>query len=410
MSKEQLQNRMNRIMNAVQLKEGDRVPFMLNANNFYALHYGVSIEQSMRDVRTLKPALDQCLKDYNPDLLYCAFVHPIPPLERSGFVTARWPGNYHNLPENTPYQYVDKEFMDEDDYESYKKDPSGFLMTKVFSQKYKNFSAMPMLNPISLCGSNIFSLTTLGLPPVQEMLKALLETGQEMNKALGYMAETNLHVLNAGYPTYGMAVAGMSFDNFAAGVRGLMGACMDLLEDPEMVEDIMEQYDAATIMTSVQTAKMMNEKFAWIPLLCGSEEFMSQETYEKHYWPHLKKLLMAYIEEDIIPIVFCEGKYTKRLDVITDIPAGKVIYLFENVDLKLAKEKLAGHACFAGGMPTLMLTEGHTKQQVKDKVKEVMEICAPGGGYIMSNTLALDHVSAELMHTWREAVDEFGTF
>ena len=45
--------RMQRNMTALSLHEPDRVPFMPSMNNFYAMHYGVSIQESMTDARAL---------------------------------------------------------------------------------------------------------------------------------------------------------------------------------------------------------------------------------------------------------------------------------------------------------------------------------------------------------------------
>ena len=48
--------------------------------------------------------------------------------------------------------------------------------------------------------------------------------------------------------------------------------------------------------------------------------------------------------------------------------------------------------------------------KVGDEVKASMDILAPGGGYIMSNTVALDYVSPENMHAWRNAVEKYGKY
>ena len=64
---------------------------------------------------------------------------------------------------------------------------------------------------------------------------------------------------------------------------------------------------------------------------------MSPDTYEKFYWPCLKRCIMTVIENEMTPVVFCEGNYNTRLEVISDVPKGKVVYMFEKVDLKKAK-------------------------------------------------------------------------
>ena len=43
-------------------------------------------------------------------------------------------------------------------------------------------------------------------------------------------------------------------------------------------------------------------------------------------------------------------------------------------------------------------------------LKRSIDLLAPGSGYIMSNTVALDFVSPENMHAWRDATEKYGTY
>ena len=47
---------------------------------------------------------------------------------------------------------------------------------------------------------------------------------------------------------------------------------------------------------------------------------MSEKQFETFYWPTLKKVMMAYINEGLVPMPFAEGDYEPRLDIITDMP------------------------------------------------------------------------------------------
>ena len=146
-----------------------------------------------------------------------------------------------------------------------------------------------------------------------------------------------------------------------------------------------------------------------MPLHCGVDNFMSVENYEKHYWPCLKRTIEAAIAADLTPIVFCEGRYNTRLDCITDVPKGKVLYVFEEVDLKEAKRIVGPYAAIGGGMNTHTLMNG-TPERIEREVRETLEYMAPGGGYFMCNSIALDQVSPENMHAWRDAVEKYGYY
>ena len=73
--------RMKRNMTALSLHEPDRVPFMPSMNNFYAMHYGVSIQESMTDAKSLIEPLRRYCADYDPDWVWNPVPFPIKPME-----------------------------------------------------------------------------------------------------------------------------------------------------------------------------------------------------------------------------------------------------------------------------------------------------------------------------------------
>ncbi len=205
---------------------------------------------------------------------------------------------------------------------------------------------------------------------------------------------------------FGSATCMCPFDEYADHIRGIMEACMDCIEEPERLEaalEICEQH----IPSFIANAKMQHAKYLFVPLHCGVDDFMSLDNYKKFYWPGLKKVLLAAIEADMTPIVICEGKYHTRLEVLADVPKGKVIYFFEDTDLEKAKKVLGDVACIGGGMPTEYLMMGD-KQRVIDHTKKMIDLLAPGGGFIMTNSLGIDQVKTENLEAWKDTLFTYG--
>ncbi len=88
----QLQLRSMRVKAALDLKEGDRVPFIPTTNNFNATGYGVSIYDAMKDFGVLADPFQRYLKQYDPDLVYIPPFFPIDPMETAGHTSASCPG------------------------------------------------------------------------------------------------------------------------------------------------------------------------------------------------------------------------------------------------------------------------------------------------------------------------------
>ena len=141
----------------------------------------------------------------------------------------------------------------------------------------------------------------------------------------------------------------------------------------------------------------------------GMDGFMSDEHYAEFYWKHLQKIIEAIIEADKVPYIFTEGKYNTRLEFLKDVPKGKVLYHFETVDMARAKKILGDTACIAGGFPTPLLTVG-TKQEVIDECKRLIDICAPGGGFIFETASGLDNVKTENVEAMFQTVREYGVY
>ncbi len=457
--------RMMRNKTALSLHEPDRVPFMPSMNNFYALHYGVTVEESMTDARSLIEPLKRFCEDYNPDWVWNPVPFPIKPMETIGHKQARFPGKYYNLPANTPYQYVDKSYLSEDDYDEYFEDPTKYVINKVLPNKYSGLEGLKNLdidksilegydkvlweadptgfalhvaipakypeldglkyiNPFAITGHCILSNMQFANPAAAAALKAamnkvdpasaaafktLLQVADETFSYMQGGIELTMSIINNGYPVYGGSPACIPFDDFADSIRGLMDLCMDVVTDPDLVDEAIQKLGDISIPAAIRNAKMSHCEDLFLPLHCGVENFMSIQNYEEHYWPCLKRTIMAAIEADLTPIVFCEGKYTNRLECLTDVPAGKVLYAFEDVDLEKAKKILTGHAAIGAGMNTHTLMFG-TPEQVEDEVKRNMDLLAPGGGFFSMNSIALDEVSPENMHAWRNAVEKYGYY
>jgi hypothetical protein len=116
-----------------------------------------------------------------------------------------------------------------------------------------------------------------------------------------------------------------------------------------------------------------------MPLHKGDDTFMSDEQFERFYWPSLRRLFLAMIEEGLVPFPFAEGRYNSRLKQITDTPRSGVVWYFDQTDMAQAKKVLGNVSCIVGNVPSSIVMTG-TSTQVKENCRRLIETCAPGGG------------------------------
>ncbi|MCI8991641.1 MAG: hypothetical protein HFG80_02770 [Eubacterium sp.] len=401
--------RQDRIDAVVSCREPDRVPFCINVNNYYSIEYGLSMYNVMKDARFFGPVLKRFAVDLNPDLIGMPITYPLDAFRISGYRNVKYPGPDQNHPVDTPFQFLDSSYMEEEDYEVYLKDPTAFLFRNVFARQYQAFEALGNLTVNGLCNASIYGMAAFGNPAVKEALQKMIRTGEIVAEYLGQMKEIADSLEEMGYPVFGTSGTLNSFDAFADNVRGIMDTNVDLLDMPDEVNEAMTRWEENALPGDLFAAKSSGCRYAFMPLHCGGEAFMSLDNFKAYYWPHVKRYVLEFINHGLTPMLFCEGSFTSRLDILADVPEGKVIYLFEDVDLAKAKKVLCGKACIMGGLQTQTLMFG-TEEEVVEETKRALDICAPGGGFIMSNSIALDQAKRENIEIWRQTVEQFGAY
>ncbi len=157
-------------------------------------------------------------------------------------------------------------------------------------------------------------------------------------------------------------------------------------------------------------AEQTGNKGVFIPMHRGAAGFMSNEHYARFYWPCLKALILGLVDAGLTPIPLFEGDYTSRLEFLQELPHKKIIGHFDRVDRKKAKKLIGDVMCFWGNVPASLMCAG-TPQQVKDDVKELIDIFGENGGLIIDSTMGLpDESKVENVQALTDAAHEYGVF
>jgi hypothetical protein len=139
--------------------------------------------------------------------------------------------------------------------------------------------------------------------------------------------------------------------------------------------------------------------------------FLSEKDFTEVWLPTFLKMVQNYAAVGTRCWFGLGGDYTRYLDILQDFPAGQIMCI-DKGDPTLIKQKLGGKHIITGMFPLEILRTG-TRQQVVDKVKEYLDILAPGGGYIFDidkPPLVLSDIKLENYIAMSEAVDEFGVY
>ena len=129
---------------------------------------------------------------------------------------------------------------------------------------------------------------------------------------------------------------------------------IDRFRRPDKILEAAERLVPLMIDLGVRQAARAEAPLIVFWLHKGADGFMSDADFRTFYWPTLKAVMKGLIEQGIVPAMFAEGGYNKRLEVIADdeLPAGSVLWMFDQTDMAAAKRALGGYACIAGNVPT----------------------------------------------------------
>lgn len=393
------QKRLDRVNKAIRLEPTDRVPLAPFFQSYMQRSGGSSYKDIYYDFDKAAQATIDFYKKYPmPDVamtpLYCSGRAN----ELAATKVIDWPGRPGTkVSDFSSHQVIELEPMLPEEYPEMLNDFTGFMIRKYIPRVYPNLKA---LEKISITPTVVLSTTMLAPfydPEVQSAMQLLAQIGEEDAKAAAASADIANKLAAMGYPTMMSGISEAPYDILGDYFRGTMGIFEDLT-DPDMAEYI----DQACAMFAEQQIRAlqyfryvdMPVKRVFFPLHKAMDGFMNEKQFERFYWKPLKKIMMALIDMGVTPFIYTEGPYDSRIDMLTDVPKGKVLYHFEKCDMKRAKEKLSGIACISGNL-SVSLMEFGTKEQVEDQVKYLLETCAPGGGYIFDFNGSLENCKPE---------------
>ena len=325
-----------------------------------------------------------------------------------GTVAMKWPGG--TLPDNTPFQFVEGEYMLQSEYDHLLADPSDFLLRVFIPRIFKNLEGFAQLPPLQSLALGCYGTPVYGMamanPNVLEALQRLMEMSKHAMNYAGKVGQFHAQFAEEGQVCACAAPTLHPYDLISDMLRGMRGTMLDMFQVPDKLIAAMERFYPLMLGSAVNVAQATGNKQIFIPLHRGADGFMSPQQFEKFYWPLLKQLINDLVDAGLVPMPFFEGKYEQRVDYLKELPAGKCIGWFDRSDMQLLHDKLSDNLCVAGGMPASMLQTG-TVESVRQRTKEVIDIFNKQG-LIMTVSSVMDEAKPELVDAWIEAVHEFG--
>ena len=414
---ETYQRRVKRWYDVVEIREPDRVPSTMLMEGYLAKHSGFSQADYFYRPEEIAKAAVKFHQDFQPEFATATLSYPGEVFDLIGMKMMRWPGGPRSdaLSENTQWQYAEGEYMPATDYDELIRNPEGFMLRKWYPQVFENLKGLETLpsafTPIEPATVALL-LLSFARGPAREALDILLEAAEKTLEAVlpGLLASKKIQTKWGAPGVYG-AITFAPFDMLGDTMRGTKGIMLDIYRNPDKLLAACDAIVPASVKIAVDAATARRKPFVLMPLHKGADGFMSEKQFAKFYWPSFKKQLEGIIEAGLIPVPFAEGSYNRRLDILADwdIPKGKVIWGFDQTDMKVAKEKIGDKFCIYGNVPASLFATG-TLDEMDAYCKDLIETCAPGGGFCLSPGAVVDIATPEMIHTYLNSTKKYGVY
>ena len=408
-AEEKFHERTGIIRDAIELKKTPkRIPIAPSTGYFPLEYAGVSPYEAMYDPEKSILAAEKFYHDFEMDVFAGAGGMSGKVLDILDLKMYQWPG--HGVSKEREFQYVEGEYMRADEYQDLIDDPTGWFLTCYFPRVFgslKGFEmlpVMPSINEIVLVNGLVFPFAA---PDLQKAVKSLLDAGQaamNWNKQTGPFSRS---IIAKGYPAMGGGFAKAPFDVIGDTLRGTQSIMMDMFRYPDELKEACDRLVPVMVKTAVTASKRSGSPFIGMPLHKGADGFMSEAQFLDFYWPSLRKVFIGIIDEGVIPMPFAEGSYNTRLEIISDLPKGKTIWMFDQTDMKKAKETIGKKACIKGNVPLDLMCTG-SPDEVTAYCKALIKVAGKNGGYIFSTGAGLQGAKLENVKAMFDAGMAFG--
>ncbi len=387
--------RLARYTTAMRNERPDMVPIRPFVAEFTARYAGFTCQQVTHDYNLAFEAARRCAADFDWDAVVSNMVYVWTGLTQSvGMRYYASPGI--DIPPDIGFQYLEpgdgEAFMKPDEYDELIADPTAFLYN-VWLPRVSSVVVPP------------------GGAATYRGNLALVKGAMAMMQYFGAFGAQNARLRSESGTV--SAIAGIfkaPFDILADKLRGYVGLCMDMAEQPEKVLAACEALMPHLYNVAKTTADPLQQVPVGYWMHRGCVPFVSPEQFDSHYWPTVRPIIEELWRHGHQTLFYAEGDWKHHLESFRELPDRSLVYHVDQADVFNVHDKLGDKFCLSGGIPNFLL--GHRPaSDVREFCKKVIEKVAADGGYIMdASAIMQNDTRPENLRAMTECTREHGVY
>ena len=389
------QERLKRYVTAMRNEKPDMIPIRPFVAEFTAAYAGYTCQQVTQDYELAFAAARKCAADFDWDAVVGNMVYVWTGLTQAiGMKYYAVPGI--DLPVDIGFQYIEpseeEAFMKPDEYDQFIEDPTGFLynvwLPRVSADVCAPGQPNTFRNNLSFVKGSMAMLNYFG----------------------GFGTQAQRLRCESGTVSAISGIFKAPFDILADKLRGYLGLVTDLFERPEKILAACEALMPHLLHVALSGADPDKNVPIGFWMHRGCVPFVSRGHFEKFFWPTLKPVIEEIWSRGHQVLFYAEGSWDPHLDSFAELPEGSIVYHVDQGDIGEVHKKLGHKFCISGGVPNYLLATG-TPDEVRQCCKEIIDVAAKDGGYIMdASAIVQNDAKTENIKAMTDFTREYGVY
>ncbi len=362
----------------------DRVPIRPFVAEFCAQYAGLTCQEVAHDYNKAYEAVLRTGADFEWDAMVPNMVWVWTGLAQAMRLKYYGIPGIH-VPANAGFQYheppEENAFMRADEYDALIDDPTAFVLN----------TWLPRVS-----GGNAMTYLKGGM--------CMMQYFNSIGGQIARMKEQNGTV---------SAIAGIlkaPLDILADKFRGYLGLLADLETQPDKVLAACEALAPHLYRTALDSSDPAGEVPIGFWMHRSCVPMVTPAHFSEFFWPTLKPIIEELWRHGRQTLFYAEGNWDYHLADFATLPPQSIIYHIDQGAPAKVFAALGGRFCLSGGIPNALLAFGKP-EQVRAKVREVLDICAKDGPYIMdASAIVQNDASIDNMRALTEETLSYGTY
>lgn len=262
-------------------------------------------------------------------------------------------------PDGVTPEHIQMPMMERDEYDQLIENPKRFVFEVLLPRKYPR-----------LYEDRAYA---------KETLKGVAE---DKFYALALLSGKQSEVLSGQYGITDIANFGEVFSNPVDTLfdyfRGFKGTLTDLRRQPDKVKAACDKLWEVYNMPKLAGTPA---KFPYACHMTHIAPYLSPKQFEEIYWPYEKQWIERAAAAGSKVWIMMEGSWERIWHHFLEVPKDSCILHVDDDDICKVKQEIGHHQIIEGGLK-MAAVRTESIEKIKEDVKHVIDVCAPGDGFL----------------------------